>query len=56
MSSSRSNKEKRHAMKPPKKGGNPKTIKQKMEEKPGGYNPGGPQTPGAKKKRKKSGY
>ena len=39
-------------MAPPKKGPKPKTIKQKMEESPEGYNPGGPHTPGAKKKRK----
>lgn len=38
-------------MKPPKKGGKPKTIDEKLKEK--GYGPGGPHTPGAKKKRKK---
>ena len=43
-------------MAPPERGRKPKTIRQKMEESPEGYNPGGPHTPGAKKKRKKKGY
>lgn len=46
--SSRSHKEEKRKMKPPEKGGKPKTIHSKMKS-----SPGGPHTPGEKAKRRK---